>query len=213
MRFLNTDAVIIVDPQNDFADPSGALYVSGGETVMLDIAQLADEAHISGTTIVLTQDWHPQRHKSFATTWGFNPFTEIDMDYGKQTMWPDHCVQGSWGAALHPDMSSVENIASLIIRKGMNREIDSFSAFRENDRTTHTGLAGFLRERGITRVIVVGLAYDFCVGWSALDAKEMGFEVVVLERLTKSIALETAKDMTRQLLDAGIEVGFEGLRS
>lgn len=183
-----TDALIIIDPQNDFV-PGGALAVTGGDEIMADINDLSWDFRQDGGLIVLTQDWHPNRHKSFASTHELEPFTETDMPYGKQTLWPDHCVQGTKGSDFHPDIDGAVARAALIIRKGMNPDIDSYSAFVENDQVTKTGLAGYLRDKGIKRCIFVGLAFDFCVAYSALDAIKEGFESVVLQDLTRAIAM------------------------
>lgn len=183
------DALIVVDPQNDFCH-GGALAVAGGDDIMHGINDLANQFKASGALVVLTQDNHPKGHKSFASTWYLNPFSEIEMPYGKQTLWPDHCVQGTSGAAFHPVIVSGSTLreADLIIRKGTKIEIDSYSAFLENDRS-QTGLDGFLKERGVKRIFVVGLAYDFCVGYTAIDGAQAGFEATVIKSLTRSIAM------------------------
>lgn len=188
MEIKNTDALIIIDPQNDFV-PGGALAVNDGDKIMANIAMFARVAKAGGATIVVTQDWHPKGHKSFASTWYKDPYTEIDMPYGKQTLWPNHCVQGTKGAEFRDEIKAIDDIIDAVIRKGTNPEVDSYSAFFENDKTTSTGLAGFLKDKGITRVILVGLAYDFCVGYSAVDARKAGFEAVVLKEMTRAIAL------------------------
>ena len=179
------DALIVIDPQNDFC-PGGALAVAEGDAIMPAIADLAATfAHV-----VVTQDWHPAGHGSFASSHaGAAPFSTIVLPYGEQVLWPDHCVQGSDGAAFHPAIAPAVARAGMILRKGHDPAIDSYSAFRENDRTTPTGLAGYLRDIGATRCVLAGLAYDFCVGWSALDAVEHGFEAVVLKDLTRAIAM------------------------
>lgn len=201
-----TDALLVIDIQNDFI-PGGALAVSGGDEIIPGVVALAEQF----STIVLSQDWHPRGHKSFASTHGAEPFSQIKMPYGDQTLWPDHCVQGTPGAQFHPDLIDVVNRATMVIRKGMNPDIDSYSAFFENDKTTSTGLAGYLRDKGITRVFCVGLAYDFCVGFSALDAKRAGFEAVVVRNLARAIAAPvgdttTEKIMDQQLKQAGVVV-------
>ncbi len=182
---LPTDALIIIDPQNDFC-PGGALAVAEGDVIMPGIATLASRfAHV-----VVTQDWHPAGHSSFASSHpGAAPFATTTMPYGEQVLWPDHCIQGSHGAAFHPAISAALDRAQMILRKGHNPAIDSYSAFRENDRTTPTGLAGFLRDLGVARCVFVGLAYDFCVGWSALDAVANGFKAVVVKKLARPIAM------------------------
>lgn len=195
-----TDALIVIDIQNDFI-PGGALAVAGGDEIISGVAQLASQF----STVILSQDWHPKGHKSFASTHGAEPFTQIQLPYGEQTLWPDHCVQGSEGAQFHPALGEVANQASLVIRKGMNPDIDSYSAFFENDKTTSTGLAGYLRDKGITRVFCVGLAYDFCVGFTALDAKRAGFEAVVVRNLARAIAAPVGDTTTEEIMDRQLE--------
>jgi nicotinamidase/pyrazinamidase len=184
MRLISQDVLIVVDVQNDFC-PGGALAVPRGDQVIAPILRLAPHfAHI-----VLTQDWHPANHVSFAASHpGKAPYETIDLAYGAQTLWPAHCVQGSKGAELHPALQLPQ--AELILRKGFRTQIDSYSAFFENDRATPTGLAGYLRERGFTRTFFTGLAYDFCVGFSALDARRLGFEAVVLRDACRAIDLD-----------------------
>ena len=167
-------ALIVIDPQNDFC-PGGALAVAGGNEIVPLVNRLIDEfAHV-----IVTQDWHPADHTSFASQHaGRSPFENIELSYGVQTLWPDHCVQDTAGAAFHPELRWTK--AELVLRKGFRRQIDSYSAFFENDRTTPTGLAGYLRERGLTRIALVGLATDYCVSYSALDAAAHGFETSVL---------------------------------
>lgn len=166
-------ALIVVDVQNDFC-PGGALAVPDGDAILGPINRLVEQhAHV-----ILTQDWHPADHSSFAQQHaGHQAFEVIEMDYGAQTLWPVHCVQGSKGAQFHPDLNTTK--AELIIRKGFRRAIDSYSAFFENDHRTPTGLSGYLRERGISELTIAGLATDFCVGFSALDAAQLGFSVTV----------------------------------
>jgi len=177
------DLLLVIDVQNDFC-PGGALAVTEGDAVVPVVNRLAQRfAHV-----VLTQDWHPAGHSSFATSHaGAEPFQSITMAYGQQTLWPDHCVQGTAGAAFHPQLATAR--AELIIRKGFRREIDSYSAFHENDRRTPTGLAGYLRERGLTRIFLVGLATDYCVHYSAVDARRLGFEAIVIESGCRAIDL------------------------
>lgn len=167
------EVLLVIDVQNDFC-PGGALAVPGGDAIVPAVNRLARRfAHV-----VLTQDWHPPGHASFASAHpGRRPFETVELAYGAQILWPDHCVQGTPGAAFHPGLDIPH--AELILRKGCNRAIDSYSAFRENDRRTPTGLAGHLRERGVARVTLCGLASDFCVLFSALDGREAGFEVAV----------------------------------
>ncbi|MBL8674701.1 MAG: bifunctional nicotinamidase/pyrazinamidase [Rhodospirillales bacterium] len=168
-------ALVVIDVQNDFC-PGGALAVPGGDAVVPAVNRLVDAADL----VVLTQDWHPAGHRSFASGHpGRQPFETIEVDYGPQTLWPDHCVQGSPGAAFHHDLRA--DAAALIVRKGMRAAVDSYSAFFENDRTTTTGLDGWLRARGVARLLLCGLAYDFCVAYSALDARRLGFDVAVAE--------------------------------
>lgn len=176
-------ALIVIDVQNDFC-PGGALAVPGGDEIVPLINQMADEFQ----TVILTQDWHPAGHSSFASQHeGKAPFDLVEMDYGAQVLWPDHCVQGSQGAAFHPDLQTG---ADLIIRKGFRREIDSYSAFFENDRSTPTGLEGYLRNRGIEELVMVGLATDFCVQFSAVDAARLGFAVTVRQEACRGIDLD-----------------------
>jgi len=177
------DLLLVIDVQNDFC-PGGALAVNDGDAVVPTINRFLQRfGHV-----VLTQDWHPAGHSSFASSHpGAAPFETIAMPYGQQTLWPDHCVQGTSGAAFHPDLSTVA--AELVIRKGFRPEIDSYSAFHENDRQTPTGLAGYLRERGLTRIFLVGLATDYCVYYSAVDARRLGFEAVVIESGCRAIDL------------------------
>jgi nicotinamidase/pyrazinamidase len=174
MRITPQDVLIVVDVQNDFC-PGGALPVAGGDEVINVIHGVATRFE----HVILTQDWHPRGHSSFASAHpGRRPFETIEAAYGTQTLWPDHCVQGTWGADYHPSLSLPR--AELILRKGFRAGIDSYSAFFENDKTTPTGLAGYLRERGLSRVFLAGLAYDFCVGFSAIDARRLGLPAVIL---------------------------------
>ena len=178
------EALLVVDVQNDFCT-DGALAVPGGEAVVPGINRLWDGYACK----VLTQDWHPPGHASFASSHeGKQPFDTGRLDYGEQVLWPDHCVQGTPGAAFHPDLRT--DGADLVLRKGFRPGIDSYSAFFENDRETPTGLVGYLRERGVGRVVLTGLATDFCVGFSALDALAAGFETVVLEDLCRGLDME-----------------------
>ena len=174
-------ALLVVDVQNDFC-PGGALAVSDGDAVVPVINRLARRfAHV-----VLTQDWHPPGHLSFASQHpGRQPFESVDLDYGPQTLWPDHCIQGSRGAEFHPGLETGQ--AELVLRKGFRTAIDSYSAFTENDRRTSTGLAGYLRERGLRRIFLAGLATDYCVAWSALGAMSAGFEAVLIEDACRAI--------------------------
>lgn len=177
-------ALIVVDVQNDFC-PGGALAVDGGDAVVPLVNAIAPRFGIR----VLTQDWHPADHRSFAANHpGAAPFSSVEMPYGPQVLWPVHCVQGSRGADFHPGLDTTR--ADIVIRKGFRPEIDSYSAFFENDRTTPTGLAGYLRERGTTEVWLAGLATDFCVGFSALDAARLGFRVTLLTDAARAIDLD-----------------------
>lgn len=180
-----TDALLLIDLQMDFL-PGGALAVSGGDTILPGINQLASRFD----HVILTQDWHPVDHISFASAHaGRRPFVDtVQAEYGVQALWPDHCLQNSPGAALTADLHVPH--AELILRKGFRREIDSYSAFLENDKVTPTGLAGYLRERGLTRLFFCGLAFDFCVGHSALDAVTLGFEALVIEDLSRAVDLD-----------------------
>ncbi len=194
MQLRHTDTLLVIDMQLDFL-PGGALAVSGGDTIIPGINALAARFD----HVILTQDWHPRNHISFASTHGLHPFPNgiqatIQASYGTQALWPDHCVQGTRGADLHPDLSIPH--AELILRKGFRKDIDSYSAFTENDRKTPTGLAGYLRERGLTRLFFTGVAYDFCVGFSALAAARLGFESIVLEDLTRAVNLPATVDTT-----------------
>lgn len=194
-------ALLAIDLQNDFC-PGGALAVPEGDAIISVVNRLV-EAH---DHVILTQDWHPAGHLSFASRHaGKQPYDTIEMPYGTQTLWPDHCVQGTEGAAFHPDLHADK--AELIIRKGFRPEIDSYSAFFENDRETPTGLAGYLRERGITRLVLCGLAADFCVRWSAIDGRRLGFEVAVVEEATRGI--DVAGSLAagwREMRAAGAEI-------
>ncbi|HSY36390.1 MAG TPA: bifunctional nicotinamidase/pyrazinamidase [Acidobacteriaceae bacterium] len=190
MQLRPTDALLVIDMQLDFL-PGGALAVTDGDTLLPGINALAARFH----QVILTQDWHPPNHISFASTHGLHPFTDtIQASYGTQTLWPDHCIQGTRGADLHPHLAIPH--AELILRKGFRQHIDSYSAFTENDRVTPTGLAGYLRERGLTRLFFTGVAYDFCVGFSALAATRLGFESLVLEDLTRAVNLPHTVDTT-----------------
>jgi nicotinamidase/pyrazinamidase len=187
------DVLLVVDIQNDFC-PGGALSVSAGDEVVPIINRLAQRFQ----HVVLTQDWHPRGHLSFASTHpGAKPYETIEVAYGAQILWPDHCVQGTPGAEFRKDLQITH--AELILRKGYHREIDSYSAFYENDRKTHTGLAGYLRERGFARVFLAGLAFDFCVRYSAEDAKREGFEAVVVEDACRGIDVDGSVAATRKL--------------
>ncbi|MCA1457845.1 bifunctional nicotinamidase/pyrazinamidase [Bradyrhizobium sp. BRP22] len=201
MQIHPDDLLLIVDVQNDFC-PGGALAVAEGDAVVPVINRLS----VRFDHVVLTQDWHPPGHSSFATSRpGSAPFQTIAMPYGPQTLWPDHCVQGTEGAAFHPKLST--DRAELVIRKGFRSAIDSYSAFYENDRTTPTGLAGYLRERGLKRIFMAGLATDYCVHYSALDARRLGFETVVVEAGCRAIDLSGSLAAAREgMAAAGVRV-------
>jgi nicotinamidase/pyrazinamidase len=184
-------ALIIIDVQNDFC-PGGKLAVSGGD----DVVPLINKLSTQFDHVVMTQDWHPADHSSFASQHkGAEVFTQIAMPYGPQTIWPDHCIIGTAGADFHRDVE-VPNV-ELIIRKGFRRSIDSYSAFFENDHETPTGLGGYLKERGFSKITCVGLAFDYCVRYSAEDAKALGFDVSVIEAATRAIDLNGSAEATR----------------
>ncbi|HVG27192.1 MAG TPA: nicotinamidase [Acidobacteriaceae bacterium] len=196
-----TDVLLVIDMQRDFLpstpDHTSALPVAGGDTIIPAINALGARFD----HVLCTQDWHPQGHISFASAHpGKLPYTDtVAAPYGLQTLWPVHCVQNTPGAALDPRL--VLPHAELLLRKGFRKEIDSYSAFLENDHTTPTGLAGYLRERNLTRLFFCGLAYDFCVGFSALDGARLGFECLVLEDLSRPVALP-ATELRPATLDA-----------
>lgn len=192
-------ALIVIDMQNDFC-PGGALAVSGGDEILHPINALMDEVD----AVILTQDWHPADHGSFAGNHpGAEPFTMTEMPYGPQVLWPAHCVIGSEGAAFHPALNI--DRADLVIRKGFRSEIDSYSAFFENDHKTLTGLAGYLRERDLLDLTFAGLAHDFCVAWSAIDAVGLGFTASVAEAATRAIDLDGSLAKARKdMRDAGV---------
>ena len=184
MQITAQDVLVVVDVQNDFC-PGGALAVADGGAVIDVIHRIAPAFN----HIVLTQDWHPAGHASFASAHpGKRPFDQIELSYGMQTLWPDHCVQGSKGAEFHPALNLSK--AEIILRKGFRPQIDSYSAFFENDRVTSTGLGDYLRDQNIARVFLVGLAYDYCVGFSALDARRLRFEAVILRDACRAINLD-----------------------
>ena len=196
----DTDALVVIDVQNDFC-PGGALEVPAGDEVVAPINGLmARFRHV-----LLTQDWHPADHVSFASMHeGRDPFEVVEVDYGPQVLWPDHCVQGTAGAEFHAGLKV--DSAELVIRKGYRRNIDSYSALFENDRATPTGLAGYLRDRGFKRLFMAGLATDYCVAYSALDGREQGFEVFVIEDACRGIDLEGSVDAAwRRMADAGVK--------
>jgi nicotinamidase/pyrazinamidase len=195
-KFSDNDVLIVVDVQNDFC-PGGALAVPRGDEIVPIVNRLAARFG----NVVLTQDWHPRGHLSFASSHpGKRPFETIAAPYGPQVLWPDHCVQESAGADFHPSLQIPH--AGLLIRKGTNRAIDSYSTFYENDRRTPTGLVGYLRERGLTRVFLAGLAFDFCVRYSAEDARREGFDVFVVEDACRGIDIAGSVAATRDSLAA-----------
>ena len=190
MRLRDTDALLVIDMQRDFL-PGGALAVAEGDAILPGINTLAARFD----HVILTQDWHPRGHISFASSHGLQPFTDtVQAAYGTQALWPDHCIQGTPGAQLHPRLEIPH--AELLLRKGFRRDIDSYSAFTENDGATPTGLAGYLRERGLRRLFFVGLAYDFCVGFSAIAAARLGFQSTVVEDLARAVALPGTVEKT-----------------
>jgi nicotinamidase/pyrazinamidase len=193
------DLLLVIDVQNDFCT-GGALAVPDGEAVVPVVNRLMPRFPV----VVLTQDWHPAGHRSFASSHaGRKPFETIELDYGEQVLWPDHCVQGTAGARFHPELDL--DRAALFVRKGSDPEIDSYSALYENDKRTPTGLAGWLRERQVGALFLVGLATDFCVRYSALDARHAGFEVSVVEEAVRGIDLEGSVAATWAELDrAGV---------
>lgn len=201
MRIDGHDALIVIDVQNDFC-PGGALAVPDGDAVIKVIHRIAPLFQ----HVVLTQDWHPADHTSFASAHpDKKPFEQVELSYGLQTLWPSHCIQGSRGAEFHQALDLPK--AELILRKGFNTSIDSYSAFFENDRSTPTGLAGYLKERGLARVFLAGLAFDFCVGYSALDARRLGLPAVVIRDACRAIDLNSsAAKMDTEFVRAGVEV-------
>jgi nicotinamidase/pyrazinamidase len=192
------EALLIVDVQNDFC-PGGALEVPNGDQIVPTINKLSKQFDI----VIQTQDWHPEGHSSFASSHqGKEPFETIDMPYGKQVLWPDHCVQGSEGADFHANLET--NRSQLIIRKGFRKDIDSYSAFYENDDATTTGLTGYLKERDIDTLYAVGLATDFCVKWSVIDGIKEGFKVHVVEDAVKGIDIEGSVEQAwNEMLEKG----------
>jgi nicotinamidase/pyrazinamidase len=195
------DVLLVIDVQNDFC-PGGALAVPDGDAVLAPIRRIAPLFE----HIVLTQDWHPVDHTSFASNHpGKQPFETIRLSYGEQTLWPAHCVQGTRGAEFHPALHLPQ--AELILKKGFRAEIDSYSAFFENDRATATGLAGYLHERGLERVFLAGLAYDYCVGYSALDARRLGINAIVVRDACRAIDLQdSVARMEARFTKAGVQV-------
>jgi nicotinamidase/pyrazinamidase len=200
MQLQPTDALLVIDLQNDFC-PGGTLAIAGGDEIVPTVNKLA----VRFDHVILTQDWHPAGHISFASAHpGAKPYGTIDTSYGPQTLWPDHCVQNSFGAALHPALAVLH--ADLILRKGFRADIDSYSAFLENDHVTATGLAGYLRGRGLKRLFLCGLAYDFCVRHSAIDGTALDFECLVIGDATRAVNLSGSVLATDQAFEeAGIQ--------
>ena len=198
MEIASTDVLIVIDMQNDFC-PGGALAVVYGDQVIPVINRIAS----SFEHVVLTQDWHPPGHHSFARVHQKDPFDSVHAPYGPQTLWPDHCVQGTAGAELHAGLRLTK--AELILRKGFRPHIDSYSAFFENDHATPTGLAGYLRERSLIRLFLAGLAYDYCVGYSALDARRLGFPVFIVIDACRAIDLDgSVAKIEAEFAEAGV---------
>jgi nicotinamidase/pyrazinamidase len=197
-------ALLVIDVQNDFC-PGGALAVANGDEVIPVINRLID----THDHVIVTQDWHPADHSSFASQHeGKQPFDAIEVSYGKQTLWPEHCVQGTVGADFHRTLAWTK--AELVIRKGFRKAIDSYSAFFENDRKTPTGLGGYLNERSIKALVLTGLATDFCVGFTALDGRKLGFDVTVLESACRAIDLGgSLAAMKHSWLQSGVKVAQE----
>ena len=204
MKQNDREVLLIVDVQNDFC-PGGALAVPGGDEIVPAVNKLA----AGFLHVILSQDWHPAGHTSFASSHpGKKPFDTIEVPYGQQTLWPDHCIQGTQGAAFHPNLDVPH--AELVLRKGFRSAIDSYSAFRENDRRTATGLTGYLKERGFERITLCGLATDFCVAFSAIDARQAGFKVSVATSACRGIDVDgsLARAM-RSMSEAGVTVRAE----
>ncbi len=199
MQHPDTTALMIIDVQNDFC-PGGALAVDGGDQIISQVNAMQRDFSVC----VLTQDWHPADHSSFADNQpGHEAFSLIDMPYGPQVLWPRHCVKGSFGAQFHAEMRT--DAADLILRKGFRREIDSYSAFFENDHRTPTGLAGYLRERGVRDLVMVGLATDFCVRYSAVDGANLGFGVTVVQAACRAIDLNNSlAEALADMRDCGV---------
>jgi len=202
--FQSQAALLVIDMQRDFLPPvdgiGGALEVKDGDAIIPGINTLAQKFD----HVLLTQDWHPRGHISFASTHGKQPFKDtIEAAYGTQHLWPDHCVQGTPGAEIHPALDIPH--AELLLRKGFRKHIDSYSAFTENDSVTPTGLAGYLRERGLKRLFFTGVAYDYCVGYSALAAARLGFESIVVEDLTRGIAADSIDSINAGFAAAHVE--------
>lgn len=194
-------ALLVVDIQNDFC-PGGALAVPDGDTIVPTVNKLINVFD----AVIQTQDWHPAGHSSFASTHeGKEPYDTIEMDYGTQVLWPDHCVQGSMGAEFHPELNTLKT--QVVIRKGFRKTIDSYSTFFENDQKTTTGLTGYLNQRGITDLYTVGLATDFCVKWSILDGIDEGFNMHIVKDAVKGIDLEGSLDAAwNEMKEKGVDI-------
>lgn len=194
------NALLVVDLQNDFC-PGGGLAVPDGDQIVPTVNKLMEQFE----RVIFTQDWHPKGHQSFASSHpGKEPFDTIHMDYGEQTLWPDHCIQGSNGARFHPELN--HHRANVIIRKGFRPNIDSYSAFYENDRQSKTGLKGYLSERGIAHLFVCGLATDFCVKWTVLDGCREGFGITLIQDAVKGIDIENSVSKAmNEMQEAGAE--------
>jgi nicotinamidase/pyrazinamidase len=199
IQIAGTDVLLVIDPQQDFCS-GGQLAVPDGDAVIPLINQIAARFQ----HVILTQDWHPASHISFASNHpNTGPYDQILLEYGQQTLWPEHCVQGTPGAEFHPGLHIPKT--ELILRKGFRPQIDSYSAFLENDKITPTGLAGYLRERGFKRIFLAGLAYDYCVRFSAIDGQRAGFTAIVLEDACRAVALPGSVEATcREFADAGV---------
>jgi len=198
---MPNEALIVVDMQNDFCE-GGSLAVPGATAIVPLVNRLIGRLD----HVVLTQDWHPPGHGSFASSWkDAQPFTTVQFPYGPQILWPDHCVQGTKGAAFHPELNTAK--AQMIVRKGYHPGIDSYSAFRENDRMTRTGLDGYLKARGFTKLTICGLALYYCVTWSAIDALQAGFDVTVIVDATAAIDLDGSRNnMLSEMGQAGVRL-------
>ena len=195
-----SSALIIIDVQNDFC-PGGALSVKDGEKIIEPINAAQEEFD----NIILTQDWHPKEHSSFASNHSTEVYSTIEMDYGPQILWPNHCIQGSTGANFHKNLNT--NNSDLILRKGCNPKIDSYSAFFENDKTTPTGLDGYLVKKEIKQLYLCGLAFDYCVLYSALDGVNLGFDVFIFQDLTRAIDLNNSEEIAKKtMLEKGIKL-------
>ena len=198
MQQRTGEALLVIDVQQDFL-PGGSLAVPEGDAIIPLVNRLGARFE----EVILTQDWHPRGHISFASTHGKQPFTEtVEARYGTQSLWPDHTLQGEPGAAFPAALDLPH--ASLIVRKGFRRQMDSYSAFLENDHQTSTGLAGYLRDRGLHTLYLCGLATDYCVGHSALDGKSLGFDIVVIEDAIRGIAMESVTSMRNQWNTCGV---------